>query len=130
MKTISKPSHLVISSLANRQNLFQILLSPIALHYGIGTYVKLFVRHFWQRWSTEYISSLRWYTKWHYPTRNVQVGDIFIHQDDNMIPTKWQTHTGKDGLVRVVTIKTATGTYKRPMTKIVMPLASDSPPNV
>ena len=90
MKTTSKPSHLVISSLANRQNLFQILLSPIALHYGIGTYVKLFVRHFWQRWSTEYISSLRWYTKWHYPTRNVQVGDIVIHQDDNMIPTKWQ----------------------------------------
>ncbi len=31
------------------------------------------VRHFWQRWSDEYISSLRRFTKWHHPTRNVQV---------------------------------------------------------
>ena len=94
------------------------------------------VRHFWQRWSTEYISSLRRYTKWHHPTRNVQVGDIVILQEDNMVPTKWplakviQTHAGKDGLVRVVIIKTATGTYKRPVTKITLLLPSDSPPNV
>ena len=53
-----------------------------------------------------------------------------------MVPTKWplakviQTHTGKDGLVRVVTIKTATGTYKRPVIKIALLLPSDSPPNV
>ena len=94
------------------------------------------VRHFWQRWSTEYISSLRRYTQWHHPTRNVQVGDVVILQEDNMVPTKWplakviQTHTGKDGLVRVVTIKTATGTYKRPVIKIALLLPSDSPPNV
>ena len=94
------------------------------------------VRHFWQRWSTEYISSLRRCTKWHYPARNVQVGDIVILQEDNMVPTKWplakviQTHSGKDGLVRVVTIKTATGTYKRPVIKIALLLPSDSAPNV
>ena len=93
------------------------------------------VCHFWQRWSTEYMSSLRHYTKWHYPTRNAQVGDVVILQEDNMVPTKWplakviQTHTGKDGLVRVVTIKTATGTYKQPVIKIAL-LPSDSPPNV
>ena len=80
--------------------------------------------------------SLRRYTKWHHPTRNVQVGDVVVLQEDNMVPTKWplakviQTHTGKDGFVRVVTIKTATGTYKRPVTKITLLLPSDSPPNV
>ena len=53
-----------------------------------------------------------------------------------MVPTKWplakviQTHTGKDGLVRVVTIKTATGTYKRPVIKIALLLPSDSPPRL
>ena len=94
------------------------------------------VCHFWQRWSTEYISSLRHYTQWHHATRYVQVGGVIILQEDNMVPTKWplakviQTHTGKDGLVRVVTIKTATGTYKRPVTKITLLLPSDSPPNV
>ena len=78
------------------------------------------IHHFWQRWSTEYISSLRRYTQWRHPTRNVQVGNVVILQEDNMVPTKWpfakviQTHTGKDRLVREVTIKTATGTYKRP----------------
>ena len=94
------------------------------------------VHHLWQRWSTEYISSLRRYTQWHHPTRNVQVGDVAILQEDNMVPTKWplakiiQTHTGKDRLVRVVIIKTATRTYKRPVTKIALLLHSDSPPNV
>ena len=47
-----------------------------------------------------------------------------ILQEDNLIPTKWplgrilDNHPGNDGLVRVVTVKTATGTYKRPVTKV------------
>ncbi len=36
------------------------------------------VRHFWQRWSQEYLSSLRKYTKWHKPTRNMSTGDIVV----------------------------------------------------
>ena len=82
------------------------------------------VRHFWQRWSTEYLSILRRYTKWHYPTRNIQVGDVVILQENGMIPSKWplarvtQVHPGHDNLVRVVTVKTSSGTYKRPVTKI------------
>ena len=94
------------------------------------------IHHFWQRWSAEYVSSLRRFTKWHHPTRNIQVGDIVVLQEDNMVPTKWplakitQVHTGKDGLVRVVTIKTATGTYKRPVVKVALLLPSGSPPSV
>jgi hypothetical protein len=94
------------------------------------------IRHFWQRWFAEYVSSLRRFTKWHHPTRNIQVGDIVVLQEDNMVPTKWplakvtQVHTGKDGLVRVVTIKTAAGTYKRPVVKVALLLPSGSPPSV
>ena len=113
MKTASKPSHLVISSLANCQNLFQILLSPITLYYGVGTYVKLFVRHFWQRWSTEYISS----DATPNGTILLEMSTLETSLSSKMtiwFPlSKWETHTGKDGLVRVVTIKTATGNYKR-----------------
>jgi len=29
-------------------------------------------------------------------------------------------HAGKDGLIRVVTLKTATGIFKRPITKICL----------
>ena len=66
------------------------------------------IRHFWKRWHSEYITSLRKNHKWHYPTRNFQVGDIVVLREDNVIPMQWplariiETHTGKDGLVRVV----------------------------
>jgi len=84
------------------------------------------VRHFWQRWSTEYVSTLRRFSKWHQPSRNIQVDDVVVLQMENTFPTKWplarviEVHPGKDGLVRVVTVKTATGTYKRPVTKLAV----------
>ena len=84
------------------------------------------IRHFWQRWSREYLISLRRFTKWHHPTNNLAVGDIVLLREDNMVPTKWpiarvtETHPGEDGLVRVVTVKTATGVYRRPIVKIAL----------
>lgn len=84
------------------------------------------VRHFWQRWSSEYLSSLNKINKWHDPSRNLTVGDVVILKEDGMIPTRWplarvaEVHPGNDGLVRVATVKTAKGTYKRPITKIAL----------
>ena len=40
------------------------------------------VRHFWWRWSAEYVTSLRRLTKWQHPTRNFQVGDVVVLQED------------------------------------------------
>ena len=83
-------------------------------------------RHFWKRWSTEYISIIRRYVKWHHPSQNMQVGDLVLLQEDNLVPTKWpvgrivDTHPGKDGFVRIVTVRTSNGTYKRPITKIAL----------
>ena len=76
------------------------------------------------------IFSLNKITKWHYPNRNVAVGDIVILREDNIIPTKWpmahvvQVFPGKDRLVRVVSVQTAQGTYTRPITKIAIILPS------
>ena len=42
------------------------------------------------------------------------------------LPTKWaiarvvDVHPGQDNVVRVVTIRTSTGTYKRPVTKVAV----------
>ena len=89
------------------------------------------VRHFWQRWSIEYVTTLRRFAKWHQPTRNVQVGDVVVLQEHNLIPTRWplarviEVQPGNDGLVRVVTIKTSTGVYKRPVTKLAVLLPQD-----
>ena len=87
--------------------------------------------HFWKRWRTEYITHIGRFTKWHYPTRNIEVGDIVILHDDSPLPTKWpltrviKVHPGKNDLVRVATIKTSTGTYTRPVTKLELLLPSE-----
>ena len=86
--------------------------------------VQSLVRHLWQRWSAEYLTSLAKVNKWHYPSRNIQVNDIVLLKEDNLIPTNWplariiQVHPGNDNRVRVVTLNTQNGTYKRPINKL------------
>ena len=84
------------------------------------------VRHFWKRWHLEYLTSIRKYVKWHYPTRNFQVGDLVTIHEDNLVPGKWplarvqKIHPGNDGMVRVVTVKNSSGTYKHPVTEVAL----------
>ena len=46
--------------------------------------------------------------------------------EDGIIPTKWplarviKTYPGKDGIVRVVNIKTQRGSYRRPVHKLAV----------
>ena len=88
--------------------------------------------HFWRRWSTDYLTTLNKFYKWSHPTRNVSVGDIVILRDEATFPTKWpiakvvEIHRGNDNLVRVVTLKTAKGIYKRPIHKIVLLIPTNS----
>ena len=87
---------------------------------------QLLVRSFWKRWSSEYICITRRFTKWHHPSRNLEVGDIVTLHEDNLIPTRWplgrivKTYPGRDSVVRVVDVKTKLGIYKRPVTKIAV----------
>lgn len=82
------------------------------------------VRHFWGRWRNEYLVALRKHSKWKHPSENLRVGDIVVLKEDNLVPSQWpiakivETNEGADGLVRVVTLKTKDGTYKRPVTKV------------
>jgi len=54
----------------------------------------------------------------------VTIGDLVLVKEDNLPPLVWKKaviidmHTGRDGFVRVVTIRTATVTFKRPIAKI------------
>ena len=84
------------------------------------------VRHFWKRWSSEYLTTLQKFAKWRRPTKNISVGDVVTLREDGMVPTRWplarvvDVHTGRDRVVRVVTVKTRDGTYTRPITKIAV----------
>ena len=52
-------------------------------------------------------------------------------ENEPTAPTKWpiarviEVHPGQDGKVRVVTVRTARGTYKRPVVKVVQLLHPD-----
>ena len=89
------------------------------------------VRHYWKRWSTEYVTSLNRLTKWIKPSRSLCPGDLVLLQEESIIPTKWplarvvKVHPGRDGLVRVATIKTKNGLYTRPVTKLALLLERD-----
>lgn len=54
------------------------------------------------------------------------MGDVVVLREDIMVPAKWpiarvtKAHTGKDGLVRAVTVKTSTGIYTRPVVKVAL----------
>ena len=82
-------------------------------------------RHFWKRWSTEYLSTLRKFAKWHRRTPNLAEGDVVLIREDGLVPTHWpiarvtSTHAGKDGVIRVCTLKTPKGIYTRPAAKLV-----------
>jgi hypothetical protein len=90
------------------------------------------VNHFWKRWSLEYLVTLQRVTKWHQSAKNLMIGDVVVVIEDKMIPTQWpmakiiDVHPGKDGVVRVVDIKTSTGTYRRPVHKIAKLLPMDN----
>ena len=87
------------------------------------------VRQFWSRWSNEYLATLHRFSKWNKRSENLREGEVVLLQEDSLIPTRWpigritKTFPGADGCVRVVTVKTSTGSYTRPVTKIA-PLLS------
>ncbi|XP_062704418.1 uncharacterized protein LOC134286764 [Aedes albopictus] len=87
-------------------------------------------QRYWQRWSREYLTGLQQSTKNLQPSP-IRIGSIVVLREDNMPPLQWplariiEVHPGADGTVRVVTIRTSKGTYKRPVNRIC-PLPSDA----
>ncbi|GFV25056.1 LINE-1 retrotransposable element ORF2 protein [Trichonephila clavipes] len=79
---------------------------------------------FWRKWKMDYLSNLQNRTQWKSPNHNIKVGEIVIIKEDNIPPATWplgkviETHPGKDGVVRVVTLRTVKGRFKRPIHKL------------
>lgn len=94
--------------------------------------VRQCYQSFWKRWTTEYLSTLQGRGKWFKPTPNLEVGDLVIVEAPNQPPTYWKmgritaVHPGKDNVVRVATVKTQDGDFKRPVVKLVKLPVHDS----
>ncbi|XP_072397992.1 uncharacterized protein [Diabrotica undecimpunctata] len=89
-------------------------------------------QHFWTRWSKEYLGNQQSRTKWQTPTSGLKPGIMVIIKEDSTPPLKWdvarvtEVHPGLDGVVRVVTVKTARGIFKRPVSKLcVLPIENE-----
>ena len=96
--------------------------------------VQSMSQQFWNRWRQEYLATLQRRPKWFKATPNLKKDDMVLLKKDSP-PMRWpaarviETHPGKDGVVRVATIRTSDGsTYKRAATNLVPLLPLASPP--
>lgn len=86
--------------------------------------IQRLYQDFWVRWSKEYLPELQERTKWKVNQSNIKVGTLVLIKEDNLPPLKWsvgrvsEVHTGADNVVRVVTLKTSSGTFKRAVQKV------------
>lgn len=81
-------------------------------------------QQFWHRWSREYLQRFQDVSKWKHPIQQINIGLLVLLIDERLPPAKWllgrvtETHAGQDSLIRVVTVRTATSTVKRPIVKL------------
>ncbi|XP_049874500.1 uncharacterized protein LOC126372695 [Pectinophora gossypiella] len=86
---------------------------------------------FWRAWQRDYLHTLQQRVKWFKGQANVKIGNIVTIVEQNLPPLEWHygkvvdIHPGNDGVVRVVTLRTAKGLLRRPVAKICpLPLSN------
>ena len=88
-------------------------------------------QHVWRRWSNEYLHTLQQRSKWTASAPNLTPGDLVFLITPNTPPLCWpcgritNVFPGRDGIVRVAEVRTASGTYRRPVAKLVRLPSSD-----
>ncbi|XP_070171477.1 uncharacterized protein [Polyergus mexicanus] len=96
------------------------------------------IRHvserFWKIWACDYVNTLQQRHKWQKVQPSVRLGQLVLLRNTNLPPCKWelgritQLHPGSDSLTRVVTVKTATSEFRRPIVKLcALPVDSVAP---
>lgn len=95
--------------------------------------VRHITERFWKLWAHDYVNTLQQRTKWRTVQPSIKKGQLVLLRNNALPPCKWelgrvtQCHCGADGLVRVVTVKTATSEYRRPIVKLcVLPVDIDT----
>ncbi|KAL9873081.1 uncharacterized protein ACN427_014056 [Glossina fuscipes fuscipes] len=86
--------------------------------------LQYYLQQFWDRWSNDYLQTLQNRTKWTKGRMSLAVGDDFVVEKDNLPPQKWrlgrdtEIHSGNDGVVRIITVKTSSSEIPRTSTKV------------
>lgn len=105
------------------------LIQEKSIRLSLWQLIRQKLEHFWSKWSTECLQRHLAISKWHHPNNKIKIGSMVLITDEQYPPAKWplarviDVHPGVDGLTRVVTIRTATSTLKRPITKLcILPM--------
>ena len=87
---------------------------------------------FWKRWTKEYLTNLQVRQKWHTTRRNLKEGDIVMTLDEKSPRGSWPmariiaVNRSADGGVRSARLRTQTGEYVRPISKMCLVLEGES----
>ncbi|XP_029055161.2 uncharacterized protein LOC114882438 [Osmia bicornis bicornis] len=117
------PGHFLIGSQINavpESTLLEFAVNRLSRWQFLQQRLQLF----WRLWSTQYLQRLQAIVKWHHPSNEIKVGTLVLITDECLPPGKWpmarvlKLLPGKDGLTRVVELKTATTTLTRPIAKL------------
>ncbi|XP_065089199.1 uncharacterized protein LOC135710528 [Ochlerotatus camptorhynchus] len=79
---------------------------------------------FWAKWSHDYLSTLQSRAKWTKSEPNVKMGTIVLLMEDNLPVQSWRLgqivalYPGRDDVIRVADVKTATGVFRRSIRKL------------
>ena len=93
--------------------------------------VQSVANEWWQLWMSNFAPNLQPRNKWFKKRENVVKGDIVLLIDKDRPRSQWcmglvsDVYPGNDGLVRSVKVKTSTGVYNRPITKLSLLLSKD-----
>lgn len=95
--------------------------------------IRQITEQFWKIWQRDYINTLQQRNKWRQSQTSVKVGSLVLIRNDLLPPCKWELgritrcHQGSDGLVCVVSVRTASSEYTRPIVKVcVLPVELES----
>lgn len=80
---------------------------------------------FWRQWRNGYLQTLMTRAKWRSSVPNFDVGTIVLMKNENTPPLQWPlaiieaVHPHKDGTVRVVRVRASSGSFLRPVNKLI-----------
>ncbi|XP_044583019.1 uncharacterized protein LOC123264040 [Cotesia glomerata] len=117
------PSHFLIGSPLTAFSQVDFTDTPINC-LSAWQHTQQLKQHFWIRWHKEYLHQLIKFSGSPCKSVNIKVGTLVLIFEENLPPLQWvlgritAVHPGKDGIVRVVTLRTKTGTYDRCVKKL------------
>ncbi|XP_062705726.1 uncharacterized protein LOC134287612 [Aedes albopictus] len=119
------PNHFLLGSSNGSKPLTNLDGSSAALRQNWLT-SQILANQYWKRWVSDYLPEITRRSKWFQRQNPIAVGDIAVIADPKMPRNCWPkgkvigVKISSDGQVRSATVRTASGVYERPATKLAI----------